>query len=609
MSEPAPAADPGDARPPPEQAPDPQAPNLGAPNLGAPSAPAQPAQPAQPEPPVAPEQPAPPPPAPTVAAPARPRASCLRGFLVLLVLALLLLVFGPWLLTHSFLTRGLSRSLQGVGGAESGLGRAQLGWRDGLLLEQLRLSDPPPGAPELLVGLLRLETDLIRLGSGAAFGAPVSARLEMREARIELLVPPAQLSAAPPTPEEGAGPPFLLPFPLRPALDVYDLHLHCTWTPGAASPRRLVLRGMRAEGGGQIERDLTLDLDQGFSCQLEGLRLERLAGPDGPAATLLALERPRFTTRRLQLPPLALFSLNQVHTELATEVPVLRAGNLRLTDARGSLSFADGQARIALGATAPQGRMELESALDLRDPARWPATLRLGLHQVQLTGDLAHAAPLLVPLLRAHTWQGGRGLPPVTLGLDGRLDLLYDPAGALDWTRSLDTLTGQGTCQLGPGQLSASLLIDGYLRALTGLGVSSLLRGVIPQGWPTSGVEARFELPGQGRVLLPRLVVRSPAVSLEMSGETRFSGQFQLTVKTEGEGKQGLLAVLEAIDDVGGIRLQGDLVQGTVTPVLPDLPALLEAARKRGVLELLQEQVTGGSLREALQELQGKLPR
>jgi hypothetical protein len=156
---------------------------------------------------------------------------------------------------------------------------------------------------------------------------------------------------------------------------------------------------------------------------------------------------------------------------------------------------------------------------------------------------------------------------------------------------------------MGPGTLSSSLLIDGYLRALTGLGVASLLQGVLPAGWPTRGAEATFELPGQGRVRLPRLLIRLQGVDLEVSGESRFDGPFQLTVKTAGEGQEGLLAVLEAIDDVGGVRLRGDLAAGSVEPELPALEPLLEAARRRGVLELLQAQVTGGSLREALEDL------
>lgn len=549
-------------------------------------------------------------PRPLPAPPAPERGSCVRRLVVTGAVGALLVVLGPWLLTHSVLTAGLRRSLVGVAGPQAGIGRASLGWRTGLALEQLLLPEPPAGSPAVLMGELRVETDLVSGARGWWFGTPVSGRLVLRRTAIEYVVPPANLAAPPaaggeaPPRESAPGAPLELPCPLLPSLDLSGLDLVTTWTPGGASPRRATLRQMQASGGGQVERDLGLDLDQGFECRLEELRLERLAGPEGPAETLLAVDAPTFSTRRLKLPPLALFATREVVTDMAVQAPVLRAGGVRLTDLVGTLAFADGRARIGLGAAATQGKFELETTLDLRDAARWPMDLRVQLRDVQLTGDLAQAAPYLVPLLRAHRTSGGQsGLPPVTLELAGKLELLFDPAGALDTPRSLDTLTGQGVLRLGGGQLSSSLLIDGYLRALTGLGVASLLRGLIPAGWPTTGVEARFELPGQGRVRLPGLVVRSGAVDLEIAGETRFTGELDVTVKTLGEGKAGVPALLEAIDDAGGIRLQGNLATGEVRPVLPDASALLEAARRRGVLELIQQQVTGGALKEALQKL------
>lgn len=552
--------------------------------------------------PLPPQEPAPAPAPP----PPRARGSWTRRLLVLAGLLALALVLGPWLLTHSVLTASLRRSLQAVGGPEALVGRAAIGWRDGLVVEQLLIPEPPEGAPAVVLGQLRLETDLLSGASGWFFGTPVRARLVMRETSVDYVVPPANLGAEPPPPE-GKRAPLELPCPLRPSMELEGLDLVCTWTPGAVSPRRATLLGMSARGGGQVERDLAMDLDQGFECRLQELRLEQLDGPEGPGRTLLVIEAPVFRTARLKLPPLALFSTNQVETEMSLEVPVMRAGNVRFTDLAGKLVFQQGKARMELGASAPQGRMELKTALDLSRPDRWPAELEVALKQVQLTGDLARAAPYLVPLLRAHRVPGGAGLPPVDIGLSGALELTYDAAGALDWEASLNSLVGRGTFAMGPGNLSSSALIDGYARALAGLGISGLLADFVPAGWPTTGARATFELPGGGVVKLPRLEIRSRAVDLEVSGETRFSGEFELSIRTLGEGKEGVAAVLEAIDDAGGIRLTGNLATGELSPRLPEPGALLEAARRRGVLELLQERVTGGRLKDALEQL--RLPK
>lgn len=545
----------------------------------------------------------PPPPAPPE------RGSWTRRGLVLLGLFALMLILGPWLLTHSLLTSSLRRSLQSVGGEEALVGNAAIGWRSGLTVEQLSLPKPPEGAPAVLLGQLRLETDLISGASGWFFGTPVKARLVMRRTSVDYTVPPANLAQAPPPAQEGSRAPLELPCPLLPSMEIEGFDLACTWTPGAVSPRRATLLGMNAKGGGQVERDLAMDLDQGFECTLEELRIEQLDGPEGPGKTLLVIEKPSFRTARLKLPPLALFSTNQVETEMSLTVPVMRVANMRFTDMAGKLVFAQGKARMELGATAPQGRLEMTSALDLSKADRWPAELNVAVKQMQLTGDLAKAAPYLVPLLRAHRTKGGTGLPPIDLGLDAKLALTYDAAGALDWETSLNTLAGKGTFAMGPGNLSSSILIDGYTRALTGLGISSLLAQVLPRGWTTKGVSAAFELPGGGIVKLPRLEIRNDVVPLEITGQTKFSGEFELQVKTLGEGKEGLAAVLEAIDDAGGIWLTGDLTTGTISPRLPEMSALVDAARKRNVLALLQENVSGGKLKEALEKLPGELKK
>jgi len=635
---PEPSADPGrdDATPEPSADPRPRAPSVSEGSTGTPPAPsprddALP-QPSADPPPGAPSvseagtdtRPAPPPrsdaphhdptPSPDAPAPASEprRSSWLARGLIALGLFVLAVILGPWILSRTVLTQSVRSSMQAAAGESADVAEVSLSWREGFALRKAVIADPPPGVPELLLGELAFETDALSWLLGFYGGSEVAGRMTVRSARIVLDVPVERLTPGdeeapdetpeetPPEGEEEAEP-IELPCPIRPSFLMEDVDVVLRWAPGDQPARRLTLRGVRVEGGGRVATDLALDLDEQVKTSVDEVYVEVEGAEDAPARTLFAIEGMAFTAEALRAPspheasPLTLTSVFRL------DVPKARFGDVPLHDLSGTTRFDAGQAELGFRGSFPQGTLETTGSFDMRDPAGWPVRFSFALEEVDLTGDLARYAPYLVPLLRATD---RRGMPPLSLRLEGAATIAFDEERAFDLDETLATAQGAGSFEVAAGSLSGSLLIDGYTQALTGLGVYSLVDGLIPPRFEIDSAKGSFTVQA-GEVRLPRIELRSDALDLLFTGRVRFDGTFDFRIRSLlPDDAAGVKALVKALDDAGGVVLKGSLIDQTVTAELPDVDRLIAAARERGVLDLLSG---SGDVGRQVQETLGGL--
>ncbi|MCA8924376.1 MAG: hypothetical protein KDD82_21380 [Planctomycetes bacterium] len=528
-----------------------------------------------------------------------------------LALGVLLVLTAPWLASASLLSETARRSLQTVGGERAGVVHASLGWNDGLSLDRVYLPDAQETLPAIVLRELRLETNLLQGVSGYLWGDTVVAKLVAREGRIAFGTHEAaavsSASAGAPSSAAPAAEPFHLPFPLRPSIDFANLDLEIHWQPGEVEPRRALFRGLSATGGGLIGKDLALQLDDGLAFHVDTLSVERVeeAGP----ALVFGLEDADFSTERLIVPAPEAFSAQAVNTRMAIKAPRARFGDLRLSDVSAELAFRDGVCDLSCAGREARGGLKFTSHHVMRDPERWPSTLQLELDQLKLTPDLRAQMPILIPLLAATSSAGGAGLPAVSLKLDVAFDVVYTPEGAFDQEATTRTAQGSGSFALSPGLLSTSLLIDGYVRALLNVSVSTITERLVPPVLEVEGVEGSFTIE-DGVVTLPRIVLRAKQLGLLLAGTVRFDGTYELLVTTllpEGELNPAQ-ALAKAVDAAGGVTLFGNLAEGSVDYRLPPADALLAAVQAQGVLETLATASgeLGAELRDLLKKSKSK---
>ena len=535
------------------------------------------------------------------------------------------IALGPWLLSLTVLASTMRGSLQGALGKSSTLATAGMGWTTGFQLREVLIKDPPAGVPKIILGFFHVDTSLLDGLSGVATGNEVGGRMIVRHARFELDLPlpasgaPAEPADEPtdepeaPASDEPSTPPDLtklpdLPCAFKPSLELEDLDFILGWAPEGATPLKVMLLGLSGGGGGTIARDLALDLDQGIDMAFEEIVLESRP-KDGPAETLLLIEKPRFVAQRLQVPSPRLANPFTATTAMRLEVPRIVMGDVEIREVVGTTDLDQGVIALGLSARLPVGTFSDKLSVDIRDEQRWPITFELGLDTAGIEGDLAKLVPYFVPVMLATETPVGPGLPTLTLDLKLSGAANFDPAGAVDAKASLDSLLGKGSFAISPGSLINSKLIDGYAKALVNLGVFGLVDGVFPARFEFAGAEGSFEV-GGGGVTLPALELRSSKLGLVLTGETRFDGTFRVNLKSlPAEGQTGKVwQIVRALDDAGGVTLQGSLIDGTVQPVLPDLQKLIAAAQARGALDMIERNVSEdlrGPLKDALGGLGG----
>lgn len=584
---------------------DPHAPAAPGPEVTAPTSdaappPAAPAVPAAPVPEPAPapaQEPAPPPDVPAPAPRRRLRAAAFAA------LALGLLLFlGPWLLSATVLTP-LVRGGLGRGGQPGELGRAEVSWTRGLRLAGLSIPAGREGAgPRVLLDGVTVDVSLARAAVAAATGGTLPVRVVVGRGRIELDLPadagepttPGPAPAPEPTPEptppgEPSGAPATLPCAVTAEVVVEGLDVAISVSDPGAPPVRLEVRGLVVTGGAALARSAALDMPQGLRTSIEALRLEAPGLLEGP----LVVEGGALEVRRLSLaPPGAAPPLERVALEARLSAPRAEFEGTPLRNLVLDITLVDGKLDLAVTAATQGGRLDLRASTRPTDLRRIPVDLDLALTDIQVGGPTARALPYLVPLLHATTVPAGGapvvGLPPVSIRGEGRLDLITGDDGAPLLDDSLRTLAGKGEFTLGRGSFAASRAIDGYARALLGLGVASYLDGLLPPGLRFGGAAGRFEV-AAGLVTLPGIDLKSEAVDLRISGQASFDGPYRLNVRTlDAAGGAAVKQVLQVIDDAGGVTIEGDLVQGTCAPALPDAAKLEAAGRSAGLPDVLR---------------------
>jgi hypothetical protein len=144
------------------------------------------------------------------------------------------------------------------------------------------------------------------------------------------------------------------------------------------------------------------------------------------------------------------------------------------------------------------------------------------------------------------------------------------------------------------------LLVDGYARALAGLGVSGLLAGVMPKDFAFKGARGPFVIEGD-TVRLAEVVVSGDAVDLALAGQVKFSGDYSFAVQARVHSLRAELdAIVRALNRAGGVTLAGNLEEETCSGALPSLDALADAARAEGVVDTLLKSPVLGALKEKL---------
>lgn len=550
--------------------------------------------PATPSAPVVEEKPLPP----VTAAPAESkgrrwgrRAAIAAGVLVVL------LIFGPWLLSVTVLT-AVVRGALGRGEQEGALGKAELSWSNGIALDRLLVpSGREADGPRVLLDRVVVDVPLASAAFAAVTGGTVPVRLVVGHGRVALDLPADLESGEPaeadPEPEPEPGEPGELPCGVTAEVVVEGLDLDLSVAQPNAAPLRLAVRGLKVDGGAAVARSTALDLPRGFSLGLDELRLDA----PGVFVQSIVATGGTFRVERLALaapdaqggPP----PLERLDLLLRIASPHVDVDGTPLRDVALELEVARGTITIRLQGAAQGGRLELTVASNPEDPLRIPTTVALAATDVQVGGVLARALPYILPLLHATDVPSRTGpvigLPPVTLRGQGTLELLRGADGSPRLDDTLRTLAAKGDIALAPGSLAASRAIDGYMSALLGLGVASQLDGLLPANLKFDGGKGTFEV-AAGGVKLSGVDLRSELLDLRVAGEVTFDGVYRLNLRSIHGGAAGGLAaqVVRVVDAAGGITIEGDLQKDTCAPVLPDEKALAAAAQKAGLPDVLR---------------------
>lgn len=543
-----------------------------------------------------------------------------RRLLIVAGLGLLLLIFGPWLLTRTILTPAI-RSQLGQGGKPGGLGRASLSYFTGVGLDRLMIPSPVDGAPPMvLLDGVQVDLGLVGAGAAAVFGGNVPAKLVVKPGRIVLTLPlPKKEGAEEPEPEpateaapEGESAPKELPCSLQPGLDVQRLDIAVRYVPPdtRASPLTFELRGLTMKGGGRIERDLAIDLEEGFAVAFEELRLD--AERPEVLSTPVIVRGAKLEVPRLKLMGGKATIGERLTTSLRFTIPRLEGEGIVFTDLALELAVEKNQLLLSAQGGCDGGKIDLTLRCALtKTPApeqgpgklKTPMSVELELTDVDASGGLARCAPFLLPVLHAtevSSRNGKRpGLPALSLKFKGTLDLITAEDGGLLSGESLRTFSiPDGEVGLGRGSLAASRAIDGYARTLLGLGVLSSIDGVLPKGLAFGGGKGRFKLE-KGTVEIPKLALRSDAVDLQVSAKVELDGPYELKLGALlDEGKPGPAdPILKSFDAAGGLTVKGDLTKGESGLVAPTLEQVLQAAKSLG----LSMDGAGPAVRDALE--------
>ncbi len=558
------------------------------------------------------------------AAPERPRRARVRAagalgraardwLLPVLAAGLLVLAaavaLGPWLASRTVLPAALRAAL----GEGAQVGAVEASWRRGVVIRQLALPlRGEGGGPRGTAWLaeVRLEAPLGRTLWDALRGRRLRGALVVGPGRVRALLPDDAAEPAEPEPsdergEEG-GP---LAGGADLSLELRGLELELALggpSPTAAAsaeappPDRIV-----AEGARGVAR---LALASDGAWRLAGVRLEanelRLLRPD-PTATV-SLHEPTLRAAELALPdrPLAA-ALGEAAADLRLAGHA-ETGGAALGPIELRAAARDGRAHaiVEAGGGANGATLRAVLTLDGRHAGRWPATLRLDAEGLPVRGLIGDVGPYLLPLLEATSAEGGR-FPPLSLSLAGEGPLVWRDLETLDVEATLAALSGGGRAALAPGHIHGSLLLDGYARALLRLELGGLLDGLLPPDLAFGGGRGELEL-AQGEVRLPGWVLEGAGLALDLRGRVVLAdGGFALRVAATGPNlPSDVQGILRALDEAGGLLLEGDLTVGEVRFGLPSPAALAEAARRLGVLEAFQTR-TGPLFRRMRETLEG----
>lgn len=526
------------------------------------------------------------------------------------VVGLVLLVFGPLLLSRTILTPAIRAGL-GQGEKKGGLGSASMGWTDGVHLERLMVPSPVEGqAPWVLLDQVAIDVSLARSLLSTIVGGTVPAKLVVGPGRIALTLPlPPKGDAAPveskaepaeePKPGDDAKKePPTLPMALEPGLEVGPLDIAVRWAPDPkVSPLDVELRGFVIKGACRVERDLGIDLREAFSVELGELRVSA-ERPEVLSAPII-IKGPKLTVSKLTLlagpTPIA----ERLTIAMAFTVPSLEVEHTVLTDVAIDLTIEAGKLGFGLHGACQGGKMSyrLTGGVVPRNH-RLPLAMGVEITEVQLTGPISRAAPFLLPVLHAtkDATAHGRspGLPPLSLKAEGTVELVNSAEGAFLLDDTLKTLAvPKGTLALGAGSFAASQALDGYARALVGLGVAPLLEGIFPAGMKFDGAAADFTM-GAGKVTIPKIALRSKAVNLAAAAEVGFSGDYSMTLRSLNEGAPTPIdGLLKVIDQAGGVGIKGNLGEDGVEVITPSLDALSDSAKKQGLVDTLKSTKAG----------------
>lgn len=545
------------------------------------------------EPLAADDAPAPDPAAPALAEPKRwPRR---LGLALVALLVLLLLL--PTILSQGF----LSAILRSQAGAS--VGQSEVSWTGGVQLQALdrehRAASPGDMGYAFWCRELALETSLVGSAWAGATGGEVRAKVVLRGAglRLELGDGSAPAEESPPPPgkepskesEGDSGRPCGAAIDL--VLDGFDVHLR------QANAPLMILEGLQGQGQLALAKDGSFQLTAPLELELRSLRVP-LGTVEQPWDGLLDVRGAKLLIKRLVLP-----AAGPPVIEAEVSSPSLHVYGLEFRDAR-LTAQSEGPA-VVLGLTGDhpgaKGTLAFSSRVNRSNATRWPVSLDLDLEELPVRGVMGDLVPVLLPMVHSVNDRAGR-FPPVSLHSRGQFDLVFGEEG-IDGQATLDSLQAKGKVGLAPGKLESSILLRGYVSALTQLEVGGVLGAFLPQDWAFEGGESPFDVVGE-RFKLHSFPLKTQVLDLRLGAEVGMvSGEYDATVKGRGRGElpEQAEAVLGSLDRAGGIGLRGNLWEITdPAVVLPSRDVLLKAVKAEGAGGVWLER--GGSLLEGVGE-------
>ncbi len=562
---------------------------------------------------------------------------------ILLVFLGILIAVAPAIASATFLTGTVRGNLKKQFGEGAEVGKVSFGWTDGLVIEKLRLPSAAPHAKvkdrnAVELEGVRADLSLVAILKAAATGGEAETVMTVDSARIYLeLHPNGKTNLATPESQPAA--------PSTAAVDSKAPDMNSSASPAdgplpCSARSRIEVKSIDLEiadmtsSTGVVQRTVVKGFRMGLVATVDKQRNAEVKTLDGANAATVAFENVTITSEEPGKPPRLVVDIEKAAVvaeakfagkppESAKHAPISGAAAAHRVDMRPTkpllhvarIHGEDYDLRgLAINvALAPEngkpaatftldgilhglhdGGIHVEGKADLgAGKATLPASFKMNLKQVDISGYLAKQLPLVLPVLDGSesAEKGKNKLPALSFNTAGSIDVRFDAKEQFDRSPSMKTILNEGELLLGPGSFDGSKILQSFVKAFEKLELKEYLeKAAGGDPFAFEGVIENYAIK-DGVVTIKKLEMTKQGFGIALSGTVDFGGHYVLAIhfdeKMYAKLDKDVAKLLLAVDKAGGIGVAGDLAGGCSFST-PPADVLARALLEGGALDMLR---------------------